>query len=321
MTRRLAPWLLTTIAFVTFAPTASAHAGEGPPPTDPGAILTAWHFDLPLIVALALAAYAYLATTRSVDTAHPRNPWPKRRTVSFLLGLGALAFALISPIDTLADDLFTVHVVQHLLLVAVAAPLFAASGIGTLALRAAPATLRNGTLLPILHSRVVTIATFPLLGWIAFVAVMWGSHFSSLYNAALLDDGIHALEHLLYLSAAGLFWWPLVSPDPLRWRLHPGVRLVALLAQMPPMSFLAVTIIGASAPLYPAYLGRGAVFGLDALADQRIAGSLMWVAGDLSLLIPMAALAVAWIRHEEGEAKRVDARLERERRSRAPREA
>lgn len=87
------------------------------------------------------------------------------------------------------------------------------------------------------------------------------------------------------------------------------------------MSFLAVTIIGASSPLYPAYLGRGAAFGLDALADQRIAGSLMWVAGDLALLIPMGVLAVAWVRHEAGESKRVDARLERERSRPAGREA
>lgn len=103
--RRLAPWLFTAISFAAFAPMASAHAGDGPPPTDPGALLTAWHLDLPLILALALGAYAYLATTRSVDAAHPRNPWPKRRTASFLLGLGALALALISPIDTLSDDL------------------------------------------------------------------------------------------------------------------------------------------------------------------------------------------------------------------------
>ena len=200
------------------------------------------------------------------------------------------------------------------MLVAVAAPLFALSGIGTLTLRTASADVRDRYLLPF-HSRLVSALTFPVVGWVAFAGVMWGSHFSTLYNAALLDDGVHALEHLLYLVAACLFWWPLLSPDPLRWRIHPGAKLVALLAQMPPMSFIAVTIIGAPAPLYAAYLGRTDAFGIDALTDQRIAGSLMWVTGDLAFLIPGALLLARFARHEEEEAKRIDARLDRQRRA------
>lgn len=256
--------------------TALAHGiSQGPPPTDALGIALAWHVDLSMILALAIAVAAYVAAVRSVDAAHASNRWPRRRTAAHVVGLVAVGLALLSPVDSLSDDLLTVHMVQHLLLVAVAAPLFAASGIGTLALRAASADTRERYFLPFLHSRLVTALTFPVIGWVAFAGVMWGSHFSTLYNAALLDDGAHAIEHLLYLVAASLFWWPLLSPDPLRWRLHPGAKLLALLAQMPPMSFLAVTIIGASAPLYAAYLGRTDAFGIDALSDQRIAGSLM----------------------------------------------
>lgn len=308
---------LAALALVLAAPaSALAHgASQGPPPTDLLGIALAWHLDLSLILGLAVAAAAYLSAARSVDAAHGASPWPRRRTVAYLAALAAVGLALLSPIDTLSDDLLTVHMVQHLLLVSVAAPLFALSGIGTLALRAASADIRTRYLLPFLHSRVVTALTFPVVGWIAFAGVMWGSHFSTLYNAALLDDGVHALEHLLYLGAACLFWWPLLSPDPLRWRIHPGGKLIALLAQMPPMSFLAVTIIGASAPLYAAYLGRTDAFGIDALTDQQMAGSLMWVTGDLALLVPGALLLARFVRHEEEEAKRVDARLDRERRA------
>lgn len=288
---------------------------QGPPPTDPVGIALAWHLDLPLLLGLAVALTAYLSAVRSVDHAHRLNRWPARRTAAYLTGLGAIGLALLSPIDTLSDDLLTVHMVQHLLLVAVAAPLLALSGIGTLALRVSSADVRDRYLLPFLHSRLVSALTFPVVGWVAFAGVMWGSHFSSLYNAALLDDGVHALEHLLYLVAACLFWWPLLSPDPLRWRIHPGGKLVALLAQMPPMSFLAVTIISASVPLYAAYLGRTDAFGIDALSDQQIAGSLMWLTGDLAFLIPGALLLARLVRHEEEEAKRVDARLDRERRA------
>ncbi|MBA3875862.1 MAG: hypothetical protein C0498_02830 [Anaerolinea sp.] len=306
---------LATLVLALAAPTRALADGAagGPPPTDPLGIALAWRFDLPVVLALVVAAAAYLSAVGSVDAAHHGNRWPRRRTAACLTGLIAVGLALLSPIDTLSDDLLTVHMVQHLLLVAVAAPLFAASGIGTLALRAASAEVRQRYLLPVLHSRVVSVLTFPVVGWVAFAGAMWGSHFSTLYNAALLDEGIHALEHVLYLAAASLFWWPLLSPDPLRWRLHPGVKLLALIAQMPPMGFLAVTIIGAPAPLYAAYLGRTDAFGVDALSDQRIAGSLMWLTGDLAFLIPGVILLAAFARREEAEAKRVDARLDRER--------
>ena len=313
--RRLLSPPLAVLALVVGPPAgANAHgSGGGPPPTEPLAIATAWHLDLPVIAGLVVTGLLYLEAVRSVNAAHPTNLWPRRRSAAFMAALVAIALSLLSPIDTLSGALLTVHMVQHLLLVAVAAPLFAASGIGTLALRFATPDVRNTYLLPFLHSRVVTALTFPVVGWVAFAAVMWGAHFSTLYNAALLDDGVHAVEHLLFLGAACLFWWPLLSPDPLRWRIHPGGKLLALLAQMPPMSFLAITIIGATTPLYAAYLGRSDPYGLDALSDQQIAGSLMWVAGDLSLLIPGAVLLIALIHHEEAEAKRVDAQLDRAR--------
>lgn len=311
--RALWSGLAATILMALPVGVAAHGVGGGPPPTDPLAIALAWHIDLPVIVGLLVAGLLYCKAVRSVGTAHPGNPWPVRRTVAFMSALFAIGLALLSPVDTLSDDLLTVHMIQHLLLVAVAPPLFAFSGIGTLALRASSSDVRRSYLLPFLHSRLVSWMTFPVVGWVAFAGVLWGAHLSSLYNAALLDDGLHALEHVLFVTAACLFWWPLLSPDPLRWRIHPGAKLVALLAQMPQMSFLAVTIISAPAPLYAAYLGRPDAFGIDALTDQRIAGSLMWITGDLALLIPGAFLLAAFARHEEGEAKRVDARLDRAR--------
>lgn len=313
--RLLASGLAAVLLWVLPEPVAAHGVGSGPPPTDPLAIAMAWHIDLSVIAGLAIGAFLYFHAVRSVAASHPGNRWPRRRTIAFMSALVAIGLALLSPIDTLSDDLLTVHMVQHLLLVAVAPPLFAYSGIGTLALRAASADVRKTRLLPLMHSRALSWLTFPVVGWIAFAGVLWGSHFSNLYNAALLDDGVHAFEHFLYLTAACLFWWPLLSPDPLRWRIHPGGKLVALVAQMPPMSLLAVTIISAPTPLYAAYLGRPDAFGIDALADQRLAGSLMWITGDLALLIPGVFLLVAFARHEEGEAKRVDARLDRARAS------
>jgi cytochrome c oxidase assembly factor CtaG len=227
----------------------------------------------------------------------------------------AIGLALLSPIDTLSGDLLTVHMAQHLLLTIVAPPLIAAAGIGTLILRAADPNSRRGFVLPILHSRVVAGLTHPVVGAVAFAAVMWGSHFSGLYNLALLDDRVHALEHGLYFGASLLFWWPLFSPDPSRWRLHPAARLLLVAIEMPQMSFLAMALLNAPAPLYPAYLGRPDVFGIDALTDQRIAGSLMWLTGDLGLLSAAGVLLWRLFRHEEEQTRRIDARLDRARRT------
>ena len=292
---------------------ALAHVGEAPPPADAFAILLAWRFDPPVVIPVVLTAWAYLGLARSVGRAHPTNPWPRRRTAYFLGGLATVLLALVSPIEILSDALLTVHMVQHMLLMVVAPPLFAASGIGTLLLRASRPALRGRLLLPLLHGRL-GLLLYPPLGWLAFTAALWGSHLTELYNLALLDDGVHAVEHLLYIAAATLFWWPIFSPDPLRWRLHPSLRLVLVATQLPPVSFLGVILMSAGHVLYPAYLGRAASYGIDALADQRAAGALMWVMGDM-MLIGAAMLVVAdWMRVADREAERVDARLDRQHR-------
>lgn len=315
MSRRLCRASVALAAWLGLAPVAAAHgSGSASQPTDPLGIAFAWRLDLPIIVGLVLASVGYVAAARAVDRAHPGNPWSRARTASFVAGLVAIGLALVSPIDALSETLLTVHMVQHLLLTAVAPPLLAASGIATLALRSVSNGSRDRFLLPILHGRVVAVLTFPLVGWLGFPLAMWASHVSGLYNLALLDDGVHAVEHLLYLGAALLFWWPMFSPDPLRWRLHPAVRLFGLVMQMPPMSFLAITIVSAPAPLYSAYLGRPDAFGVDALTDQRIAGSLMWLTNDVAFLVAAAFLIAIWLRHEAAETRRIDARLARSRR-------
>ena len=305
--------VLPTLAWLALARPVAAHGGSGVLPTDALGVALNWHLDIPVLLGLLAALAAYAGAVASVNEAHPGNRWPRARVASFALGLVAVGAALLSPIDTYSDALLSVHMVQHLLLVAVAPPLLAASGIGTLALRAASRATRDRYLLPFLHSRLVSVLTFPIIGWLAFPAVMWGSHLTGLYNLALVDPAIHAIEHLLYFGAASLFWWPLLSPDPLRWRLHPAARVLAILTQMPAMSFLAITIIGATSPLYPAYLGRSTAFGIDTLSEQKLAGSLMWLTGDFALIAAGAAALVGWFRHEQQEEERVDARLDRAR--------
>ena len=288
------------------------HLEGRPVPTDLGEILLAWHADPFVLVPIVLAAWGYVELARSVNARHPTNPWPRRRIAFWIGGLGAILLALQSPIDALSEHLLVVHMVQHMLLTTVGPPLLAASGIGTLLLRAAAPRVRTRILLPLMHGPLAVLV-HPAVGWIAFVAVMWGSHMSGLYNLALTDPGIHVLEHVLYLVAATLFWWPVFSPDPLRWRLHPGVRVLYLIGQLPSMSFLAVVLLTAPSVLYAAYIGRAELFGIEPLIDQQAAGALMWVTGDMALIGAALLVAADWMRQSEQQNARVDARLARRR--------
>lgn len=286
---------------------ALAHGAAVPEPRLPG-VLLAWSLDpLPLLgVALAAAAYAWAARRVS---ARRRTPHPAWRTASFMAGLGAILLALNSPVEAYEGVLFSVHMVQHMLLELVAAPLLLLGAPATLALRAASTSVRR-VLLGVLHSRAVAVLSFPLLGWLAFAGVNWGWHFSTLYDQALENAPLHYFQHATFLAAALLFWWPVVGADPARWRMPYPLRLFYLFLAMPQNSFLGVALMSASTVLYPHYLSNLRAWGPDPLADQSLGGILMWVGGDLVFLIAMGAVVAAWIRHEDRLTARLDARLD-----------
>jgi putative copper resistance protein D len=288
---------------------AVAHGDAAPEPRLPG-VLLAWSLDpLPLLgVAVAAASYAWAARRVTRAGRRPHPPW---RVACFMGGLAAIILALSSPIEAYEGVLFSVHMVQHMLLELVAAPLLLLGAPATLALRAASPSVRR-RLLSVLHSRVVTVISFPLIGWVLFAAVNWGWHFSGLYDQALENQALHYFQHATFLLAALLFWWPVIGADPSRWRLPYPVRLFYLFLAMPQNSFLGVALMSAPAVLYPHYLTNTRAWGPSGLADQSVGGILMWVGGDLVFLVAMGAVVAAWVRHEDRRTARLDARLDAE---------
>jgi cytochrome c oxidase assembly factor CtaG len=266
-------------------------------------VLGAWTFDPTVVAALLATGVLYLRGVRRV-----RRPDRKlvNRTACFLGGLVVLWVALQSPIDTYADTRLAVHMVQHLLLTMVAAALLVLGAPVTLALRAATPAFRRRWLLPLLRSRLVRLLAAPPLAWAQFAVVLWASHFSPLYEAAVRNDGIHALEHLLYLVSAVLFWSPVVGIDPSPKRLSHPARLLYLFLAMPQASFLGLAMWGANRVLYPAYQ---AALGPAALDDQRLAGTIMGSAGMLVMVPALGLVLLDWLAREEREAARIDARL------------
>ncbi len=295
------------------ASSALAHGPVPPEPPTPVNLVFAWSFDPWIWIPLVAAGLAWRWAVRRVNAAHPAKPVPRYRTWAFGGGLVAVAVALQSGIERYDTSLFAIHMVQHLLLTMVAAPLFALAGPVTLLLRVASAEDRRRWILPVLHSRVVRVVTHPVVAWLVFAGVAWGTHFSPLYNAALEDRLIHDLEHALLFGSGLLFWWPAAGVDPTPWRLSYPARLLYVGLQMPQNTFLSLAIYSASEPLYPHYATLVRPWGPTPLADQQLGGGIMWVAGDLMFLVVALVLLWAWMESESQATARSDARAEVER--------
>ncbi len=272
------------------------------------AILRAWTFPPVSVIGLLLLAGGYARGTQLVRR-NSGHAYPRRRRACFFAGVVVLALCLLSPIDTYSDLLLSVHMAQHLLMTMVAAPLLLLGGPVTLALQSASPEARRRYLLPVLHSRIIKTLTNPVVAWCAFAVVMWGSHFTPLYERALENQSVHAAEHLLYLGSALMFWWPVVGIDPAPSRLSHPARILYLFLAMPQTTFLGLAIYGSDRVLYPHYLVATARLGISPLADQHLAGALMWVSAMVLLLPALAWVLLEWMDREEREGERADRRL------------
>lgn len=293
-------------------------AGESTPLPSPTPldVLFDWSFDPQIQLPVLGTALLYLLAVRQVNARHPGNHVPRWQIACFLGGLAAVELALQGVVDRYEGVLFTAHMVQHLLLMMVAAPLLVAGAPITLVLRVSSPRVRVGLVLPILHSRVVRLLSHPIVAWTIFTVVLWGSHFSPLYELALESDPVHYAEHAMYLAASLLFWWPIVGTDPSPWRLAYPVRLVMMMLQMVQGSFLGLAVMNAPLPLYPHYAAIHLGW-VTPLGDQQLAGAVMWGIGGAGFLAMAIPVFFAWLADEEEKGRRSDAREDREAAARA----
>lgn len=304
---------LLTVTLLLLLPAPVAAHGPDPGPPGPWLLTGGWSFDPLVWLPVLFAGLGYHLARRKVDREHPGNPVPRFRWWCWLAGLVTLLVALQSPIERYDTTLFSVHMVQHILLAMVAAPLLLLGAPMTLILRVATPQLRRRVILPFLHARLLRVLTHPLVTWSLFAIVLWGSHFTPLFDAALEDRGIHLLEHALYLGTALLFWYPVIGADPGPNRLPHGARVGYLALGMPFGTFLALAIFSSTTVLYPHYASLGRTWGPTPLEDQALAGGIMWAGGDGVFLLALVLAVAAWLRHEEREGRRIDDLLARER--------
>ena len=211
------------------------------------------------------------------------------RLAAYLAGLGLLALALLSPIDTIASYLLSMHMFQHLLLVMFAPALLLIANPLPFGLWGIPTALRHrvGGLLSrrAWPRRALETLTSPGVVWIALIVVLVGWHDPKAYDAALSSDLIHNLEHLSFFAVAMLFWWHVTGAGP---RLHGspslGMRIALLLITVPVTMGIGVVIAVSTQPIYLSYLTVPRVLGLSVMEDQRLAGAIMWIPGSMMLI-------------------------------------
>jgi putative membrane protein len=244
-----------------------------------------------VLVGAALLTALYAVGWVRLGRRSPTPPAP-RRPALVIAGLGTIVIALASPLDALAHERFAAHMLQHMLLTMVAAPLLLLADPFPAALWALPAALRRtigrglvrGSSLRALAARL----TAPWTGWLLHTVTLWAWHIPVLYDAAGADPTLHALQHLSFLGTALLFWWPIISPAP---RLAPPPGAGASVAYLVLAAFqtatLGLLLAGADGPVYASYAGAP-----DALADQAQGGILMWSLG--GAVDMLAVLAVLW---------------------------
>ena len=299
----------TTAAILVFvlAPLriVQAHA-DGP--VAPGDVWHHWNLSLPLLVSLGLLLYTHQRGSLLLHRRTKHNGW-QRRMLLFWGACAALVAALISPLDALGETLLTWHMVQHFLLMLVAAPLLVLSQPLVPLLWGLPRPLRltiGG------WQRIHAVRTLwqvlrrPLVAVVLYIGVFWLWHMPGPYQAAVDNDFIHGLEHTSFLGIALLYWWVIAHPVQ---RHHLGAGILSIFAAGTLGGLLGALMTFAPSPWYPVYAGRAALWGLTTLEDQQLAGMIMWILPGTVYLTALAALVLAWLKALEARAIKRDKSL------------
>ncbi|MDP8969733.1 MAG: cytochrome c oxidase assembly protein [Actinomycetota bacterium] len=272
-----------------------AHVGQPPAPHD---LWSAWNLNPLLVGGFLLAIWAYQrgqtrGRRRMVDT------WRARCFAGALVALGV---ALLSPLDALSSALASAHMVQHVLLVLAATPLLALSAPSSTLLRGSPLVVRQASIRWRRRLRLTASTTrllqHPGAVWLLHVGTLWFWHAAVPYGAALEHEPVHVLEHTSFVLT-GLLFWRVVIGVRRAGRVSPGFGVLLVFAMAMQSVFLSVLLTFARTPWYVGYTATTTPWHLEPLADQQLAGVIMWIPAGLVYLAAALSLLVAWIRRTE----------------------
>lgn len=271
---------------------------QSPALLGPQTLWRAWNWDPVLLLALLLPAGLYLwGTARCWRRAGVGRGVRWGQVAAFVGGMVVLVAALLSPLDALSEALFSAHMVQHLLLLLVAPPLFVLARPLVAWLWAFSPSLRR-TAGGFWHTaewprKGWRLLTLPPLVWVLHTGLLWTWHTPLLYQAALRHEYVHILEHVCFFGAALLLWWAVL--DPPGGRRDYGISILAVFLTALQGGILGALLTFSPMLWYPIYAPLTRPWGLAPLADQQLAGVVMWVPSGLVYLGAVLGLFVAWL--------------------------
>jgi len=271
------------------------------------AFLLSWEWDLTVITGLVLAAVLYWrgwrVLRRQTRGRAGLQPW---RAWSFGAGLFSIALALLSPIGSYGHLFFFLHMTQHVLLIIFGAPFVLLGAPLVPIMLGLPRSVRGAVgyvfsaKLP--FRMLLHLLTTPLVAMVIFLLIIGMWHVPRYYDAAQGNSIVHYLEHIMFLGGALLYWWPVIHPSGGKRRLGYGPALGYLLPSLVQGMIIGAILTFAKEPLYETYKAVPRVWSLSALADQQLAGIIMWLVGGFLYLIPVFVLLSQFIKDDDEDA-------------------
>ncbi len=261
--------------------------------------LTEWSWEPGVLLPLLASAVVYARGAYALRRRAARGGVRSWEIAAFAAGWLTTALALLSPLHGASEQIFTAHMIQHELLMVVAAPLFVLGRPIPVMLWAFPRDTRR-RLGDVAHARPVrgtwAALTRPVDAWLIYGIVIWVWHIPAFYDLTLRSDAVHALQHACFLGSALLFWWSMLRGGR---RAAAGTAVLLLFTTAVHTSVLGALMTFSRTPWYPPYAAGAAAWGLTPMGDQQLAGLIMWI--PLSVVYLVAALAVLrrWLADSE----------------------
>ncbi|HET6359078.1 cytochrome c oxidase assembly protein [Streptomyces sp.] len=264
------------------------------------------------LLALGLYGWGVLRLRRRGDS------WPVGRTVCFTVGVLSVALVMCTKLNDYGMVMFSVHMVQHMVISMLSPIVLLLGAPVTLALRALPVASRRGSkgprelLLALLHSRYMRIVTHPAFTIPLFIASLYGLYFSPLFDFLMESKTGHVAMMVHFLAVGIVFFWPIMGIDPGPHRPGYVIRMLELFAGMPFHAFFGIALMMATEPMISAYRNPPASLGIDALTDQNAAGGIAWAFSEIPSVLVLIALVFQWYGSEQRQAKRMDRAADRD---------
>ena len=293
-----------------FSSTALAHEVTEPRagPQSWSELARAWSFEPGVLILLALSLWFYVCGTLGLWRAmRPGRGIRIGEFSCYICGCLTLFLALVSPLHSWGSVLFSAHMVQHELLMLVAAPLIVLGRPMIAFLWAMPARwalqLSRITKIPAWR-RPWAFITNPFVAWLIHAVVLWAWHAPPLFQATLESDFVHTLQHASFLGSALLFWWAIIHGR--QRAIGYGAAVLYLFTTALHSGLLGALLTLSSTPWYPVYGETTAAWGLTPLEDQQLGGLIMWIPAGMVYIFAGLALFAGWLRESEARAARHD---------------